>query len=169
MSLVIDNNTIIESVLKKIRIISIKQTKIKSNKNIKLTKMKLIALFNSIEEIKRKIKYEVVKLLHNIGMRDNLMGYQFFLEGVLYNLTLENAYDKNYMYCIYEKEKKLFHKNIKAIERDMRYAKESTWQYKSHLYIEKTLGYPFNYKHNVPTNMELIYILTECLKTAIGY
>lgn len=128
-----------------------------------------MSLYNSIEVIKNKIVYEIVNLLHNIGMRDNLVGYHCYLDVILYNLIRENKYDKKYMYHIYELEMKKFNKNIEAIERDMRYAKESSWKYNSHLYIEKILGYPFNYKNNVPTNMELIVILTECIKTTIGY
>ena len=73
------------------------------------------------------------------------------------------------MHCLYENEKNKCKKNIKAIEREMRYVKETSWKYNSHTYIENILGYSFNYKHNIPTNMELIIALTECIRKTIGY
>ena len=144
---------------------------IKKNTNIKIRKLKInIAIINrTIETIYSTIINEIVKLLHNIGMRDNLVGYHCFIDCILYTLTYNRELDKKYMYHVYEKEKNKYKKNIHSIERDMRYAKEATWQYKSHLYIEKILGYSFNYKHSIPTNMELLLILTECVRITIGY
>ena len=72
------------------------------------------------------------------------------------------------MYHLYEKVNNKCNKNIQAIEREMRYAKESSWKYNSLVYIEKILGYSFNYKKSVPTNMELILILAECIRITIG-
>ena len=101
-------------------------------------------------------------------MRSNLLGYHCYIEGVLYSLTKNNI-DSKYMYYIYENVEKKFNKNISAIERAMRYAKDISWKYNSNTYIEKILGYPFNYKKSTPTNMELIIILVECLRIIIGY
>ena len=170
MSYIIANNhTTFESIRKNIRIKTIEIIKKIPNIKIKEIKINTINLYISIEKIINIINNEIIKLLHNIGMRDNLVGYHIFLDSILYNLTREETYDGRYMYHIYEKEKNKFHKDIKAIERDMRYAKESSWKYNSHLYIERILGYSFNYKHIVPTNRELISILTECIRTTIGY
>ena len=170
MSFVItSNNTTIDSIRKNIRIRTIEIIKLIPNINIKVIKINIINLYNSIDKIFERINIEIIKLLHNIGMRDNLVGYQIFRDSILYNLIREETLDRKYMYYIYQKEKERFHKNIKAIERDMRYAKESSWKYNSHIYIERVLGYSFNYKHIVPTNMELINILTECVRTTIGY
>ena len=102
-------------------------------------------------------------------MREELTGYNCFLEGIYYALLIDTQRSNRYMYYLYEEINSKQNKNIYAIERDMRYAKEATWRYSSLLYIEKILGYQFNYKHSSPTNTELILILTECLRITIGY
>ena len=153
----------------KIKLKTIEVIKIIPNIRIKIIKINIEKINKAINNIKESIVYEINKLLHNIGMRDNLSGYYCYLDGILYNLTIDNQIDNKYMYHIYETEKKKYKKNIQAIEREMRYAKESSWKYNSHVYIEKILGYRFNYKNNIPTNMELIIALTECIRKTIGY
>jgi len=152
---------IIETVNKikniKIRKININIKKLKDNINI----IKI--------RIKENIQQEINKLLHNIGMREELKGYDCFLEGIYYNLLVDTKRRNRYMYYLYGEINTKQNKNIYAIERDMRYAKEVTWRYSSLIYIEKILGYQFNYKHSSPTNTELILILTECLRITIGY
>lgn len=155
--------------LKNITIKNIDEIKIASNINIKSLSINYIKFYESINNIDNNIISEINKLLHNIGMRDNLLGYNCYLEGIVYSLTRENKYDRKYMYHLYERVNSKYNKNIYAIEREMRYAKESSWKYNSHVYIEKILGYSFNYKNNVPTNMELILILAECIRITIGF
>lgn len=154
--------------LNNINVIDLDEVKIVSNINIKTLNINCIELFQSINNIDKSILNEINKLLHNIGMRDNLLGYKCYLEGIIYTLTKEYRSDKKYMYHLYEKVNNKCNKNIQAIEREMRYAKESSWKYNSLVYIEKILGYSFNYKKSVPTNMELILILAECIRITIG-
>ena len=143
--------------------------KIIPNINTRKININIIELNRISNMINKKILYEIDKLLHNIGMRDNLLGYYCYLDGILYSLKKEIKLDRKYMYHLYENEKNKFKKNISAIEREMRYVKDLSWKYNSHTYIEKILGYSFNYKHNIPTNMELIIVLTECIRKTIGY
>ena len=152
-----------------IKLTTIEAIKVIPNTNIKITKINIGRINKTINNIKESILNEINKLLHNIGMRDNLSGYYCYLDGILYNLIKDNQIGNKYMYHIYETGKKKYKKNIQAIEREMRYAKESSWKYNSHVYIEKVLGYSFNYKNNIPTNMELIIALTECIRKTIGY
>ena len=154
--------------LNNIALIDLDEVKIVPNKNIKRINVNYTNLIQSINIIDNGIIDEINILLHNIGMRDNLSGYNYYLEGVFYTLTKEYNLDKKYMYHLYENVNNKCNKNIYAIEREMRYAKESTWKYKSLVYIEKILGYPFNYKKGTPTNMELILILAECIRRTIG-
>ncbi len=162
------NNTK-RSLLNKIKVKTIKIIKEVPNINIKTIKINIVKLKNRINNIYNSILFEIEKLLHNIGMRDNLLGYYYYLDGIIYTLIEENELNNRYMYCLYENEKNKCKKNIKAIEREMRYVKETSWKYNSHTYIENILGYSFNYKHNIPTNMELIIALTECIRKTIGY
>ena len=156
-------------IINNIRIKSIKIIKKIPNIKIKTIKVNINRLKESINNINQSILFEIEKLLHNIGMRDNLLGYYYYLDSIIYTLISDNELDKRYMSQLYENEMYKFKKNIHTIERNMRYVKESSWKYNSHVYIENILGYSFNYKHNVPTNMELILALTECIRITIGY
>lgn len=172
MKLTISQETI-SFFVKNIRVKIIEITKTIKNINIRRIKINTKRLKRNIDIIKiiikENIRQEITKILHNIGMREELTGYNCFLEGIYYALLIDTQRSNRYMYYLYEEINSKQNKNIYAIERDMRYAKEATWRYSSLLYIEKILGYQFNYKHSSPTNTELILILTECLRITIGY
>ena len=163
------NNTASSELANLIRIKTIEIVKLDNNiliRKIKLNKK----IFNSfINKIKQELTSATIALLHKIGMKDNLSGYYYFIDSILYALIKDSFRDRKYMYHIYEYSKKNYNKSIKTIEREMRYAKEISWKYNSDIFIEKILGYPFNYKHDYPTNMELIIALKECIRTTIGY
>lgn len=173
MNIEVGNNDIIEyhtsHIIKNIRLKTIEDIKSISNTKIRTIKVRIKEIINSINLIMDIIIKEIVKLLNNIGMRNNLLGFYCYVDGILYTLTKDRLLERDYMSRIYEKGKIKYKRNICAIEREMRYAKDSSWKYNSNLYIEKVLGYSFNYKRDVPTNMELILILTECIRITIDY
>ena len=64
--------------LNNINVIDLDEVKIVSNINIKTLNINCIELFQSINNIDKSILNEINKLLHNIGMRDNLLGYNIY-------------------------------------------------------------------------------------------
>ena len=162
----INNNYANNYILKKIKPKTIKKSYLDSYRTIIINRNKLVFINTTINELDKSVINEIINLLHNIGMRDNLLGYHCYIEGLLYSLTT-NRTDRKYMYNVYENGERTFNKKISTIERNMRYAKDTSWKYNSISYIEKILGYPFNYKNEIPTNMELLLILVECLKIII--
>ena len=98
------NNTK-RALLNKIKVKTIKIIKEVPNINIKTIKVNINRLKDRINNINKSILFEIEKLLHNIGMRDNLLGYYYFLDCILYTLIEENELNNRYMHCLYENEK----------------------------------------------------------------
>ncbi len=65
----------VDRVSQNIRLKMIDVIKLVSNTKIRTIKIKLNELNNSINNIVDLITDEIIKLLHNIGMRNNLLGF----------------------------------------------------------------------------------------------
>lgn len=139
------------------------KVKIKNiSKGIKITEHEFKYL-KVLENKSIKDKEIVNRVLHNIGLSENLEGYKYF-RMIVHFLAIKMHGNKeiNIMEA-YETIASQCCKNNKAVEKDMRYLKDKSWRYKYAMYIESILGHRFNYNHDIPSNSELVSILVEVI------
>lgn len=126
-----------------------------NNKNVKESRNNVIYKSNEEKLKERKIFEEVTKIINEIGMPANLLGYKYIREGIK-EVILEPEKIQHVTKVLYPSIAKKFGTTPSKVERAIRHAIEVAW-FKGNIEICNTLfGYSVDLKKGKTTNSEFI-------------
>lgn len=106
---------------------------------------------------KDKLEIAVIRFVQKLGIRPNLMGYHFLIKAIM--LSLESPYLLSSLTKgLYPKVAEHYGKDVKAVERNMRRAIESAYEYDP-----ERLRSVFYYKVNKPYISEVLSLAVELI------
>ena len=105
-----------------------------------------------------KLETEVIKFVQKLGIRPNLNGYHLLIKAILLALKSPELL-KSLTKGLYPKVAKDFGKNVKAVERNMRKAIESAYEYDP-----ERIRSAFYYNVDKPYISEVLSIAVESIR-----
>lgn len=117
-----------------------------------------VSALTSTEICNDELEIDATRFVQQLGIRPNLMGYHFLIKAII--LSLESPYLLNTLTKgLYPKVAAHFGKDVKAVERNIRRAIESAYDYDP-----KRIQSVFYYKVNKPYISEIISLAVETIK-----
>lgn len=105
-----------------------------------------------------KLETEVIKFVQKLGIRPNLNGYHLLIKAILLALKSPELL-KSLTKGLYPKVAKDYGKNVKAVERNMRKAIESAYEYDP-----ERIRSAFYYNVDKPYISEVLSIAVESIR-----
>ena len=105
-----------------------------------------------------KLEMEVIKFVQKLGIRPNLNGYHLLIKAILLSLKSPELL-KSLTKGLYPKVAKDYGKNVKAVERNMRKAIESAYEYDP-----ERIRSVFYYNVDKPYISEVLSIAVESIR-----
>jgi len=106
-----------------------------------------------------KLKLEITKILHGLGMPSHINGFRYIREGIslVYRKKLYGASN------IYNRLAITFNTTSYGVEKSIRYAIEISWNRASWDLMEELFGNSVNIEKSKPTNSEYIMTIVDRL------
>lgn len=117
-------------------------------------------------EKKEKLEINYTKLLNDLGIPPNLIGYDCLKNAI--SLCLENDYKKHFM-KLYKDIGLISHKSEKSIDRNIRTVVEISINNMDKELMEELFGYSLSYDRDKPCNSHYIYTIVDYLKNNTKY
>ena len=125
------------------------------NKNVEKLRNNVIYKSEKEKLKERKISEEVTRIINEIGMPANLLGYKYIREGII-EVILEPEKVQHVTKVLYPSIAKKFGTTPSRVERAIRHVIEVAWC-KGNIEICNTIfGYSVDLKKGKPTNSEFI-------------
>ena len=105
-----------------------------------------------------QLERTVIRFIQKLGIRPNLIGYHLLIKAILMAIKSPNLL-KSLTKELYPKIAKDYGKNVKAVERNMRKAIESAYEYDP-----QRIQYVFYYKVDKPYISEVLSMAVESIR-----
>ncbi len=135
-------------------------------KPLELSKLerRIIKCFNegtTVSYFDEDLDNSITTTLHQLGMPSHIKGYKYIKEGIF--LVLENDVQIN-IYKVYASLEATFITSVKAIERAIRHAIDTSWDRANWTVMEKIFGNSISLDKGKPSNSEYIITIADSLR-----
>lgn len=104
---------------------------------------------------------KISRNLDDIGMCRKLKGY-YYIRCAVSDIIRYGCFTE--INKIYKNVSEIYFTNPKNIERNIRYAIETTWEKGNNKEIYKLFGYTINAEKGKPTNSEFLFLIADIVK-----
>ena len=110
----------------------------------------------------KNLETEVTNIIHEIGVPDDIKGYQYLKEAIIMcveNMKVIDSITK----VVYPTIAKMYQTTTSRVERAIRYAIDVAWNVENIETIRKLFGYTTNLEVSKPSNSEFIATISDTI------
>lgn len=132
-----------------------------------LAKSKLNLEININSNINILLEERIIRLLHNLGVSNNLKGYKLLKDSIFYYLSHQEIENFNKdLYPIVAKENNI---SIKTLDKSISRVIEKSWINADYDYIDKLFGSSIDIDKGKPTNKLYIMTVVEAININVDF
>ena len=115
----------------------------------------------------RQLKKEITKLMRELGIPANLLGYYYIRETIILILQREDSYVNQEVKVLYPDIAKKFNTTWQRVERAIRHCIEVSFTRGNLKKIDEIFGYTISFEKGRPTNSEFLFLLADEIENKI--
>lgn len=127
-------------------------------------------IVETVKNEEKQLKKEITKLMRELGIPANLLGYQYIREEIrliLQAYLQEDLYVNQEVKVLYPDIAKKFNTTWQRVERAIRHCIEVSFTRGNLKKIDEIFGYTISFEKGRPTNSEFLFLLADEIENKI--